>query len=137
MTTIAVKDGVMACDSQLTNGVSGSVQKIRKKGDIIIGYCGDWIAAEYMAKYYLSDRQEELIEDRKDDVELIVLKKTGIYIVDKKLREARICGKHYSIGSGSMAAMTAMNMGATAIEAIREAIKVDEYSGGKIKSIAL
>jgi len=137
VTTIAVKGKTMACDSQISDGYSICTRKIIKKGNCIVGWAGDWIAGEYFSDYYLGDQEEKPERDSGDDVELLVLKKSGIYLVDSRFREVRICGKHYAIGSGDQAAMVAMNMGATAAEAIKEAIKVDKWTGGKVRSLSL
>jgi len=137
MTTIAAKDGIMSCDSNISSGYQAAAKKIRKKNGIIVGFAGDWIAGEYFARYYLGNRSEKPDRDSDDDFELLILKPSGIYLADKRLREVRIRCKHYAIGSGSMAAMVAMNMGATAAEAVKEAAKVDDYTGGKIISLSL
>jgi len=137
VTTIAVKDDCMACDSMVSGGFTQATRKIRKANNCIVGYAGDWLAGEYFADYYLSSREEKPERDSDDDIELLVLKKSGIYLVDYRFREVRICGKHYAIGSGAQGAMVAMNMGATAPEAVKEAIKVDDYTSGKVRSLRL
>ena len=137
MTTVAVKGKTMACDSQLSDGYSVCTRKVIKKNNCIVGWAGDWIAGEYFADYYLSNKEEKPDRDSDDDLELLVLKKSGLYLVDYRFREVRICGKHYAIGSGAQAAMVAMNMGATATEAVKEAIQVDRHSGGKVRSLSL
>ena len=137
MTTITACGRDMACDSQVSGGFTSASRKIRKKNNCIVGYAGDWIAGEYFADYYLSKKEQKPERDSDDDIELLVLKPSGIYLVDYRFREVRICGKHYAIGSGSAAAMVAMNLGLTAAEAIKEAIKVDDYTGGKIRSLSL
>lgn len=137
MTTIAAKDGVMACDSRITGGFENPARKIRKGKGCIVGYCGDWIAGEALAEYYISEGGTEPPLDDNDDIELLVLKKSGIYLVDRKFRKVKIHGKHYAIGSGAAAAMVAMNMGASATEAIKEASKVDDYTDGRVRSLRL
>ncbi|MNR66547.1 hypothetical protein D3C85_1900920 [compost metagenome] len=42
-----------------------------------------------------------------------------------------------AIGSGAMYALAAMDMGASAAEAVRAAMKRDIYSGGKLTTIAI
>ena len=136
MTTIAVRNNTMACDSFVTNGYTAAAIKIRKHKGVVVGYCGDWIAGEHFSDFYLKgEGQPERQGD--DDIELLVLKPSGIYLVDDRFREVKIRCKYYAVGSGGMAAMVAMNMGATAIEAIREAIKVDDYTNGRIRSLSI
>jgi phosphoglycolate phosphatase-like HAD superfamily hydrolase len=127
----------MACDSHVTSAMSVSANKIFEGDGILVGYAGDWIAGEYFARHYLGEFDEKPERDSDDDLELLVLKLSGIYLVDYRFREVRICGKHFAIGSGAQAAMAAMNMGATAKEAVREAIKVDDYSAVKVRTITL
>ncbi len=136
MTTIATKDGIVACDSQVTGTFLESGKKVYQNKKMIVGFCGDWVAADHVMRIYLAGKELDPDKDvdRDDDFELMVLKKSGIYLVDKWLREVKICGTQYAIGSGSQAAMVAMNMGATAKEAIKEAMKVDPYTGGRIRT---
>ena len=126
----------MACDSLVTGGLSAPSTKIWRKGDCIVGFCGDWIAGVYFAQIYLKG-DEAKKRDSDDDIELLVLRPSGIYLVDYRFREVKISLAYYAIGSGGQGAMVAMNMGATAVEAIKEAIKVDDYTDGKIRSLAL
>ena len=137
MTTIAVRDGVMACDSLITGGMSAAATKMHRKGGVIVGFAGDWLAGEYFAQQYLSGENGSKKRDSDDDVELLVLKPSGIYLVDYRFREVKIASKYYAIGSGAPLAMVAMNMGATAADAVREAIVVDDYSGGRIRTLRL
>jgi len=137
MTTIAANAKEMACDSMVTGAMSVRTTKIFSGQDAIVGFAGDWIAGEYFAKWYLSNTEGMPERDADDDLELLVLRSSGIYLVDYRLREVAVCGKHFAIGSGSQAAMTAMNMGATPTDAVREAIKVDDYSGGRVRTLTL
>ena len=137
MTTIAVCGSEMACDSLVSGGFTSASRKIRKRNNCLVGYAGDWIAGEYFADYYLTDHDNKPNRDSDDDVELLVLKKSGIFLVDYRFREVRICGTHYAIGSGAAAAMVAMNLGLNAADAIREAIKVDDDTGGKVRVLRL
>ncbi len=137
MTTIAVMGQEMACDSLVSGGFTSASRKIRKRNGCIVGYAGDWIAGEYFADYYVGNQDDKPNRDSDDDIELLVLKKSGIYLVDYRFREVRICGTHYAIGSGAAAAMVAMNLGLTAQEAVKEAIKVDDYTAGKVRVLRL
>lgn len=135
MTTIVVRAGIMASDSLVSGGFPGVANKIRKRADCLIGFAGDWLAGNHMIESYLMNR--EPIRGDSDDVEILILRAKGSYLLDAYFREAPTGMPYYAIGSGSQAAMCAMNMGADAIEAIRQAIKVDEYSGGKVRHLKL
>ena len=45
--------------------------------------------------------------------------------------------KYYAIGSGSTAAMVAMECGKSAADAVRIAMKFDNNTGGKVQSVKL
>jgi hypothetical protein len=136
LTTIATKDGVMACDSQVSGDFLGSEKKIYRGRGMLLGICGDFIAATWLAQKYIQGGDIDPDKDfaQFDDLEIMVLKRNGLYLMDMHLREVKLCSKQYAIGSGSQAAMVAMNMGATAKEAIKEAMKVDPFTGGRIRS---
>lgn len=125
----------MACDSLVTGDYPSQSNKIFRRADCLIGYAGDWLAGYHLVDSYLSNR--EPIRGDNDDVDILILRKTGIYCLDPQFREVRVTGKYYAIGSGSQAAMVAMNMGADAVGAIREAIKVDQWTGGRVRSLRL
>lgn len=133
MTTIAVRDGILACDSRCTGGYIGNVVKVAQGSGIIVGWSGDWIAGFAIAQYIAKLTQEDP-QIGNDDVDFLILEGNSIFQADNKMRMAPISQKYWAIGSGGMAAMVAMNMGATSEEAVKEAIKVDEYSGGKVKT---
>ena len=138
MTTIAVRDGIMACDSRITGGfISKTPRKVVVGGKCIVGFCGGY-AAGYAGALFLagelSDRPETYSEDEE---EYIILSPRGIEVADEHLRVAPISGTFWATGSGGMAAMAAMYMGATAIEAVRVAVKCDEGSGSPAKEYRL
>lgn len=139
MTTIAFRDGVMACDTRMTGGFISVVRsKIVTGHDTLVGFCGDPIAAWPSAMYLAGELQDRPPGSGKDEVLFLLYRSSGLYLVDSELRELPLTGnKYYAIGSGEQAAMVAMHMGATAAEAVKMAIKVDENSGGRVKEYSL
>jgi len=135
MTTVAVRDGVMASDSRITGSFPDSTKKIFRGNGFIIGFSGDWVAGMHFVDRYIADA--EPIRNKDDDVDFVILRDDGIYYMDAMFREVRISGSYYAIGSGSQAAMVAMNMGASAKDAVAQAIKVDCYSSAPIKCLEL
>ena len=135
MTTVAYRDGVMACDSLLTGGFKSVIKdKVIKGRDATVGFCGDAIAAYSSAMYLAGEVQDRPAASSKDDVLFLVYRDGDLFLADSELRELPLDGnKFYAIGSGEQAAMTAMYMGASATEAVKMAIKVDENSGGRVK----
>ncbi len=139
MTTIAVKDGVMASDSRLTGGyMSDKGTKVVEGRDAIVGFSGDAIPGYAIAEHFSDKSNTPPETSGDDDVHLLILKADGsISLADARLREMPLAKKcHWAIGSGAQAAMVAMNLGCTAAEAVKEAMKVDEYSGGRVREYA-
>jgi ATP-dependent protease HslVU (ClpYQ) peptidase subunit len=139
MTTIAIKDGVMACDSLVSAGHSQSMFKFPKvilHNDVYYGFagaCHDIIIMQDLIKGEID------LEDVPDSVIVtyITMPKNGAGY--KCYFRKGVCTKmklppFYTIGSGSDYALTAMSCGKSATEAVKEAIKWDLFSGGKVKS---
>lgn len=138
MTTIAVRDGVMACDSQITGGfVATKATKVIVGDGVIVGYAGDWIACHCFARYLAGLEDEKTERDSEDDMEFLILRGSGIYMADHRLREVKLRETFWAIGSGEQAAMVAMHMGATAKEAVEMAKRVDPYTGGRVREFSL
>lgn len=147
MTTIAFKDEVMAGDGRITSGsliVDESNNKVFKNKYYLVGSAGaaasDHLLIKIMNEKMLSKDQclEELFSLSKEFESSFL-----VYdISNKKLMDIESGGcyypkyqKGYAIGSGAGFAMTAMGMGASAKQAVKEAIKYDKNSGGKIREV--
>ncbi len=139
MTTIAIKDGVMACDSLVSAGHSKTMfqfPKIILHNDVYYGFagaCHDIIIMQDLITGVID------LEDVPDSVTVtyITMPKNGAGY--KCYFRKGVCTKmklpaFYAIGSGSDYALTAMSCGKSATEAVKEAIKWDLFSGGKVKS---
>ena len=137
MTTIAVRDGVMACDTHVSGNAGVGAIKMRKRRGIIVGFAGDWIAGVALAEHVLAGSTKGVTPHSADDLELLVLKEDGVYLLDAYFRPVKITHAYYAIGSGAECAMVAMNMGATAPEAVAEAIKVDDSTWGRVRKLSL
>lgn len=138
MTTVAYRDGVMACDTRMTGGFISTVDtKVITGPDALVGFCGDPIAAYEAAVWLAGETRERPSCSNKDDILFLVYRRNGLFLVDGELRELPLKGKYHAIGSGEQAAMVAMHMGATAKEAVKMAIRVDENSGGTVKEYSL
>ena len=140
MTTIAIKDGIMACDSQVTAGSVRTLlkfQKVIRHEECFYGFAGDC--------HYISLVKEYIkgmigIEDIPDAVSLVVLclpkvgKPFEMTIRKGFVTALNIDIPYYSIGSGSEFATTAMLCGKTAKEAVEVAKVFDVYTGGSVKT---
>lgn len=138
MTTVAFKDGVMACDSRITGGpLYTSKTKVIKGRDSLVGWCGD-ACAGYAGALYISGESQDRPETHRDDDVLFLIYRDGeVLFADSEFREFPLEDDFAAIGSGEMAAMTAMSMGATAAQAVKKAIEYDECSGGAVKKYTL
>jgi len=135
MTTIAYKDGVIACDSRITSGsliVDDNEIKMVKKGDVVFFLAGS--TSDYLAfiDAYISGASV----DKDSDCAALVIDKGMVYFVSDEEGKLFKCPakQPYSIGSGSKHAITAMDMGATASEAVKIAMKRDASTGGKVRT---
>ena len=138
MTTIAFRDGIMACDSRMTGGyIAVCKSKIVEGRDCLVGFSGDAIAGHSGAMYLAGEMQDRPVTS-KDDVWFLVYRDKRLYLADSEFRELPLDGnKYFAIGSGEQAAMVAMHMGASAAEAVKMAIRVDENSGGTVREYSL
>jgi ATP-dependent protease HslVU (ClpYQ) peptidase subunit len=140
MTTIAYKDGVIATDSLVTLGgtvFDDDVEKTLVTDSGIFYYCGVPANIESFANEFLSgNRQgsfdwgcEAFYVDMSNDIYLVSQDENCIFYAYKINKS-----NHYSIGSGSDHALTAMDTGLVAMDAISYAMKRDICTGGIVKT---
>lgn len=145
MTTIAYKAKIMASDSQLTSDDkywSGCI-KIKKSKGWLLGAAGGWDLTEAFMKRFdpLCVKAGSIslpsINDR--DFEALMVSPVGvIYYTEAGGVIGPLKTKGFiAIGSGAFISMTAMDMGANAIEAINMAKKYDCFTGGRVQKIKL
>ena len=145
MTTVAFRDGVMASDSRYSETSVGATKgpkifrkRVGKCGkEALIGISGDVFAAMLFVDWYGTDNKDlhKILTEMADD-------NFGALVWDgKKLHEAnrycRLCEidePYYAIGSGGVHAITAMDCGKSAVQAIQLAMKRDIYTSGRIVS---
>ncbi|ENM3096134.1 TPA: proteasome subunit beta [Pseudomonas aeruginosa] len=137
MTTIAYKDGVIAYDSRQTRSgaiVSDDCQKLTivegvsfflsgavcDEKALIAAYFGTPSPVPVECSGYAVDGGKLLMVGHDD--------KTGVWKQDLDLANPD------AIGSGSAYALAAMDMGASAEDAVRAASKRDIYTGGKVRT---
>lgn len=140
MTTIAYKDGVIACDSQITSGNTityDDYQKCHEVKGVRFFMCGK--TCDYMAlqnAYFGSAVTNEV------DASAIVADGEGIWCVGASVEDGFwkspiMLNSTYAIGSGDDHAITAMDMGATAYQAVQMAAKRDTGTGGTIRTVII
>lgn len=137
MTTIAYKDGVIAYESRCVRGdiiVNDDYNKMIKAEGAVFVFAGSTDQFEHLIRLYLG---QETAVDEKDDTCAIVCDKGELYYIGVNPSDGYFkCDIEceYAIGSGSAHAYTAMDMGASAKEAVKMAIKRDIYSGGSVRT---
>lgn len=135
MTTIVVRDGVMAADSRETIEEDAAGHWVRKcvklfrKDNAIIGLQGESSPGLVFLDWYGSGKEppESLILAEASFTAL-VLTRSGLFEYDKFCRPQKLTGKYHVAGSGSKVALGALAMGASAQAAVRIACKFDPYS---------
>ena len=137
MTTIAYKEGIIAYDSRCTSG------------DHILNDSDDKLTISKGVRFFMAGRvsdQEEFVDqyfgDRKVgknlNVSAFILDGGRLFLSSSDATELWVSSfnikLHDAIGSGSDHAITAMDMGATAKEAVKWAMKRDTKTGGRIRT---
>lgn len=140
MTTIVYKDNVIAYDSRCTNGDLITSDKFEKKLVIngvvffMAGFIGDFEALT--AAYFDVDSQKDIDSDGPC---AMVVDNGKVFLCSIDVPEGKFWKQplglfdKYAIGSGSPYALGAMEMGASAVDAVKISAKLDCRTGGKIK----
>lgn len=135
MTTIAYRDGVMACDSQVTFSEVkyAKAKKIRKLADgSLIGVCGDWPAAYRLMTGIRDDGTigADLLDSVKGASAILVRPDASMWIVQGGARGGcvPVFGPFLTDGSGFNVALAAMKAGANAKRAVEIAAELDVNS---------
>lgn len=141
MTVIAVRDGVMAADSRMTISTESGGERMfpceklyrkffkrgRRTYEAIIGCAGDVFAGPVFVEWYGSGKPPpQSLIDADADLTAIVLTTEGLHEYDLYCVPERRPDT-YAIGSGTLAALGAMDMGASARRAVEAACR---YSPG-------
>jgi ATP-dependent protease HslVU (ClpYQ) peptidase subunit len=136
MTIIAVRDGIVACDSLVSWGNLNyaHTKKMRRLPDgSILAISGDTISGATFLDYAEGaiGRGEEITPDilrRFATINCLWVREDGVYLVEGKRSGSgmiRIEGEFFAEGSGCTAALAAMHGGASARKAVAITCKVD------------
>lgn len=132
MTTIAVRNRLMAADSRQTfESRPNRCEKLYRRAGAVIGVAGDEGPALVFVDWYGTGRaRPEILVTGEADFHALVLDDKGrVFLFDKWCRGERIRAPFFAIGTGADAATAAMHMGADARRAVAVACKVDINSG--------
>jgi len=151
VTTIAIRDGVIAADTQETwedGSFTPCVKLYRMPWDAedvaghIVGLAGGSYAGELFLEWYRDGDRDEKPDltnlDLEEDFEAIVLRPDGtLWSCNRLFTFIPHKTEYFATGSGGKVALGAMAMGATAEEAVAAAIKHDCYTGGDIQVMTI
>lgn len=137
MTTIAYKDGVIAYDSRTSAGsiiTNDNADKHYERDSVHFFMCGTLADYESFFAAFCGEKPEA-----EPDASCIAVVEGKAYVCgygsDKGVWKSPIdMTQSYAIGSGSEFAWAAMDMGASAAEAIAVAMKRDTGTGGTIRT---
>lgn len=141
MTVIAVRNGVMASDSQYESAcgyTKSRGQKIFRKDNALIGIAGTVEPAMIFVEWYGTPGPPppELLS-ASADFSALVLTKSGMFEFDKWCRGIKVRERFHAIGHGATVALGALHSGMSAAVAARIACKVDPTCGLPIVTMSL
>lgn len=138
MTTIAYRDGVLAGDTLTTaNGNrDGYMQKVRRVGRVLIGFCGPISKGLKFEQWVKDGMTGDSPYHGGDSGNGIVVSTAGI-VCWSGAGPWPVTTEFYALGSGTELAMGAMELGATAEQAVAVAAKHNVDTGGQITVLRL
>lgn len=141
VTTIVARDGVMASDTQCTGHYMMRVEKLYRlpDGGVVGGSGGSRESYAAIRWMLAGEAGEPPVSGDGDNVyDLLILRPDGtLWLANNGFPSFRLFDKFAAIGSGCHLAMAAMDMGATATQAVKIAAKYDENTNDKVKSLAI
>lgn len=144
MTTIAFKNGIVAADTGMTTGgsqISNMVKIVQNDSGDVLGGCGDASLIYAFQRWFLGGEKEQRPEVRKDgdrdNGTAVIFRATGEILQYDSYGYHAFSAPFYAIGSGRCEALGAMCVGATAEEAVRAAIQLDDSTFGDVTLLHL
>lgn len=123
----------MAADSQATDegtATKQNVTKIHQIGDSLCGFAGT-LSECSKALAWLKGKSKK--EPKFTDVEILQLRKDGIWVYDECAEPYKVDDEFAAIGSGSQGALVAMHLGYAPKKAVETTSKVDPSTGGRVR----
>jgi hypothetical protein len=149
ITTIAVRGGLIASDSQSTAcSEAGGARlfkciKLYRKfegtaKEVILGTAGESFSSLLFCDWFGEGKKPpDRFLTGGADFTVIALTRDGLFEFDRWCRGEQILDDFYAIGSGAKAALGAMHMGATAEQAVEIACRIDPYSRPPVTVMSL
>ena len=107
----------------------------RKQVEIIIATAGESGAGMAFVDWYGKPGEPPDLRDTEFDV--LILRPDGLFKADQFCRPVKVLEDYTAIGTGRKHALTAMDCGLSAVEAVMLAARRDPYTGGTIVSMSL
>jgi len=141
MTTIAYRDGLMAADSGgLFDGLKSKTRKIYRAGDALIGGSGNFVDILMFREWWEAGQNRSALPEfrqygEKDGPSFAVLVAEHHRLTwwSEHFQPEELVCDFWAVGSGAMAAMAAMYMGADAFKAVEVAVEVDYHTNGDVQ----
>lgn len=140
MTCIAYKDGIVAVDSRMSDGNGGiafdDCDKSRTQGGVKFFFAGDAADVEEFLEYYTTGQRRDC---NPLNLEALIAEDGQVFVAGVNedgilWRFAVPKGEYTALGHGTPHAITAMDLGCSAKEAVRMAAKRDTTVGGRIRT---
>ncbi len=143
MTVIAYKAGVMAADTQATDGsMRLRVQKLARLQDGgVAGVCGEAAAGFAALNWLAAGGSQEGTEGRNfvPDIEgacvLIARPDGSLWMLEGRFPAYRLLDPFTAQGSGAEACLMAMTLGLDAVEAVKRVAKQDPWCSSPVQSM--
>ena len=133
MTVVVVRDGVMAADTGARTGqMKRFVTKLHRVDKAIIGFSGSLLDGLVFVDWWREGRNMDHLPefrmyrgaDDAPDITALVLTPDGLEYWTEHFQPSPVEMPYFAVGSGAMAAMGAMHMGADAIRAAEAACAI-------------
>jgi hypothetical protein len=138
VTTIAYRDGVLAADTLCTaNGLRDDyATKIWRHGKVLIGGAGSRALCLKFRDWVVGGMEDDCPIQDNDDANGILVTPVGV-VCWSASGPWPVSSPFYALGSGYQVAMGAMQVGATAEQAVEAALRWDTGSGGEVHTLSL
>lgn len=140
MTAIAYRAGVLAADTQVEwEGEIKSQErdKVFKSRGYLIGISGNKCPSNRVFTTWYFERKDKPIGKRYSFQTIVIHPDRTVEIIDQSGDSQIYTGEFFSVGSGAQVCLGAMEMGASAEQAVAVAIKWCPGVGGEVVTVEL
>lgn len=140
MTTIAIRDGIIAADTQETVGgfrLISSPKILHLPNGNVLAAAGESAKIEQAIRFFSDDWNTNLDKapDFKKSFEAILVSKGRVYFCTASCIPVPLGNPIYAIGHGWQLAMAAMQLGMSAEDAVKFASELDVFTNGEVQLV--